>query len=297
MTTLFVSHSGTDRELTASVRLWLKDAGYGSLFVDFDPADGIAPGRRWETELYAQLRKADAVVFATAASTVAHVLRRGEPGARVGPAGLPVRVEPGATLDLLNHCQWVDLAEGDTALVRLRAALEEAGLGPEPSLPWDRTRSPYSGLVPFEAADAAVFFGREDELGRLLALLAPTPMQPSGRFVAILGPSGSGKSSLMRAGLLPRSVASTDRGSCCPPAARSEPHTATGGTPRGGLCRAWRQRIDGGRRCGYHSWSERPEAGRRPSRGEDRRSRRRATRRARRDRSGGGATAARRAEG
>ncbi len=206
MTTLFVSHSGTDRELTAGIRLWLKDAGYGSLFVDFDPADGIAPGRRWETELYAQLRKADAVVFlATAASTVAPWCFAEVSLARaLGRPVFPVRVEPGATLDLLNDCQWVDLAEGDTALVRLRSALKEAGLGPERSMPWDRTRSPYPGLVPFEAADAAVFFGREDELGRLLALLAPTPMQPSGRFVAILGPSGSGKSSLMRAGLLPR---------------------------------------------------------------------------------------------
>jgi WD40 repeat protein len=48
-----------------------------------------------------------------------------------------------------------------------------------------------------------VFFGREPETERLLELLQPT-LQGHGRFLAVVGPSGSGKSSLVRAGLLPR---------------------------------------------------------------------------------------------
>jgi hypothetical protein len=50
-----------------------------------------------------------------------------------------------------------------------------------------------------------VFFGRDHEIERLLELVQPTLQRGvAGRLVAIVGPSGSGKSSLLRAGLLPR---------------------------------------------------------------------------------------------
>jgi WD40 repeat protein/class 3 adenylate cyclase len=56
---------------------------------------------------------------------------------------------------------------------------------------------PYKGLAAFEAEDAEYFFGREELVAELTARLAGT------RFLAVVGPSGSGKSSLVRAGLLP----------------------------------------------------------------------------------------------
>jgi DNA-binding SARP family transcriptional activator/class 3 adenylate cyclase/WD40 repeat protein len=56
---------------------------------------------------------------------------------------------------------------------------------------------PYKGLARYEAADAAFFHGRERLVARLVARLAID------RFVGIVGASGSGKSSLVRAGLLP----------------------------------------------------------------------------------------------
>jgi WD40 repeat protein len=56
---------------------------------------------------------------------------------------------------------------------------------------------PYMGLAAFEAQDADYFFGREELVAELTARLAGT------RFLAVVGPSGSGKSSLVKAGLLP----------------------------------------------------------------------------------------------
>src|SRR4029453_2967326 len=56
---------------------------------------------------------------------------------------------------------------------------------------------PYKGLAYFEAADEAFFCGRDRLVDELVARLAVS------RFVAVVGPSGSGKSSLVRAGLLP----------------------------------------------------------------------------------------------
>ncbi|KMS71228.1 hypothetical protein ACH49_24885 [Streptomyces leeuwenhoekii] len=60
------------------------------------------------------------------------------------------------------------------------------------------SRSPYRGLARFEPGDAELFFGRDQLLERL------TELNHKHRFTAVFGPSGSGKSSLLRAGLIPR---------------------------------------------------------------------------------------------
>lgn len=60
--------------------------------------------------------------------------------------------------------------------------------------------SPYPGLEAFSAKQAAVFFGRSRETDKLIELLR----DPGLRFMAVLGASGSGKSSLVAAGLIPR---------------------------------------------------------------------------------------------
>jgi WD40 repeat protein len=57
--------------------------------------------------------------------------------------------------------------------------------------------SPYPGLRPFEASETHLFFGREEQVDALLARLHRS------RLVAVVGESGAGKSSLVRAGLLP----------------------------------------------------------------------------------------------
>jgi energy-coupling factor transporter ATP-binding protein EcfA2 len=56
---------------------------------------------------------------------------------------------------------------------------------------------PYPGLRPFDVKDAFLFFGREQPTSELLDRLSHN------RFLAVVGTSGSGKSSLVRAGLLP----------------------------------------------------------------------------------------------
>ncbi|OSZ56959.1 hypothetical protein OQI_29970, partial [Streptomyces pharetrae CZA14] len=58
--------------------------------------------------------------------------------------------------------------------------------------------SPYRGLMRFEPGDFEVFFGREQLVDSLVELVR------THRVAVVLGPSGSGKSSLLRAGLVPR---------------------------------------------------------------------------------------------
>ncbi|TYB62363.1 hypothetical protein FXF51_26570 [Nonomuraea sp. PA05] len=62
----------------------------------------------------------------------------------------------------------------------------------------DNDKAPYLGLARFEEDDHARFFGRDAPAERLTALVR------AHRLVLLAGPSGSGKSSLLRAGLIPR---------------------------------------------------------------------------------------------
>jgi type II secretory pathway predicted ATPase ExeA len=61
--------------------------------------------------------------------------------------------------------------------------------------------NPYKGLAAFDEADAPFFFGREALVERLLNRLGED--HKYARFLAVVGPSGSGKSSLVKAGLVP----------------------------------------------------------------------------------------------
>ncbi|MGD8753231.1 MAG: protein kinase, partial [Anaerolineales bacterium] len=88
-----------------------------------------------------------------------------------------------------------------------RAAL--TGVAPIVKIPLDEIANPYKGLRAFQETDAGDFYGRERMVARLLERLSASPSNGNdqdaiqNRFLAVVGPSGSGKSSLVKAGLLP----------------------------------------------------------------------------------------------
>ena len=94
---------------------------------------------------------------------------------------------------------FVAAARGRTPAEEVLAALREAAAaeGPAPG--------PYLGLVPFEERDAQLFYGRDELADRLVRRLADR-LDGAG-ILLVAGESGSGKSSLLRAGLLPRLAA------------------------------------------------------------------------------------------
>lgn len=77
--------------------------------------------------------------------------------------------------------------------------------------------NPYRGLQPYEREHQELFFGRKEETEALLARLAQQP------FTVVLGASGTGKSSLVKAGLLPR-LTDTDSSWCVLPPIRPTEH-------------------------------------------------------------------------
>ncbi len=78
----------------------------------------------------------------------------------------------------------------------LAAQEEPSEVSVKPDIVW--SAAPYPGLRDFTEEEARIFFGRESEIQSLLQLMAKS------RFVAVVGASGSGKSSLVRAGVIPR---------------------------------------------------------------------------------------------
>ncbi len=78
---------------------------------------------------------------------------------------------------------------------------QRRGSEPSPAPPALWASSPFPGLRAFTPEDAPIFFGRGRETDALIAKVAAS------RFVVVVGASGSGKSSLVGAGLLPRLAA------------------------------------------------------------------------------------------
>ncbi|MFE0174929.1 hypothetical protein ACFWZ2_21665 [Streptomyces sp. NPDC059002] len=83
---------------------------------------------------------------------------------------------------------------------------------------WDSSQPPYPGLEAFTEADAGVFFGRDREVRELVGRLRGAGAGGvRDRVAVVIGPSGSGKSSLVAAGLLPALAKGRERWSVVPP--------------------------------------------------------------------------------
>ncbi len=201
---------GASQLLVRALGLWRGDAFQGCRYTSFAAAEG---------------ERLDEIRRAAAEDLMDARLAEGEAGQLVAELEAMVREEQ------LRERRWGQLmlalyrsgrqAEALQAFTRARDVLVEQ-LGIEPGQELQRIHAailaqdpalerglsvivepvratdvcPYKGLARFEAADAEFFFGREQVVAEGVGHLV------EGRFLALLGPSGSGKSSLLRAGLL-----------------------------------------------------------------------------------------------
>ena len=207
MSSIFLSHSSKDNGIAGQVKTRLEQLGHRSVFLDFDPENGIPAGRNWEKELYAKLRECRAVIILCSHASMASRWCFAEitHAKAMGKSVFPVKLDDAQVDCVLTSVQVIDATAGwDAAYHRLEKGLLDAGLDPKDLFDWDTTRPVYPGLLAFQEQDAAIFFGRDKEIREGQALLNRIQQFGGSRLTLMLGASGSGKSSLMRAGLLPR---------------------------------------------------------------------------------------------
>jgi hypothetical protein len=240
MSRLFLSHSSTNNAEAIALRDWLNSEGWDDVFLDLDPARGILAGERWERALSEAAGRCEAVIILLTRAWLESQWCRREfnLARRLNKRLFGLLIEPFPISDLPSELtdawQLVDLISGTdhrmtrvglpsgheshvtfsaTGLTHLKAGLTKAGLDAR-FFVWppdnEPDRPPYRGLKPLEAEDAGIFFGRQAEIIDALDRLRGLAEIPPPRLVVVLGASGAGKSSFLRAGLLPR-LARDDR--------------------------------------------------------------------------------------
>ena len=210
------------------------------------PASG--PATCGNRQLYDKLRQCQVVLALVSRDWLdsrwcfAEAVQAREKGKRLVLA----RIDDVDTSTLFRDAQHLDfMGDEADALARLEAALVDVfDLQPD--------RKPYPGLVPFDEADAGVFVGRDPEIAILLEALESMRLKSRAGgecLLLLLGASGSGKSSLVRAGVLPRPAPVA--GTLAAPAADAawaRPRARAGPPPGRSSCvKTWRRLQAGSR--------------------------------------------------
>jgi len=157
------------------------------------PADARSDLFALGAVLYEMLAGRRAFDGASPADTVTAILEREPPPLRNTPEPVPAGLER-----VVRRCLAKEPDDRFRSAHDLALALEAVreGEAPDPATPTPDERSPYPGLASFGEADASRFFGREAEVEALWQRIRAR------RMLAVIGPSGSGKSSIVRAGVV-----------------------------------------------------------------------------------------------
>jgi formylglycine-generating enzyme required for sulfatase activity len=233
MPVVFVSHSSKDDAAVTALEGWLRANGFTDIFVDH----GIAGGEKWREALRASAGDCRVIICLVTENWLGSLDCFGEfvAAGYMGKRIIPLFVlSSAASLDTdraarlarvsaefqgikLNTCMRADGAL-DLAMdpevsnllkkgLRAAGANTEVGLDPE-AFAIDRSLrpSPFPGLASFEDedADAAIFYGRSREIAEVLEELRQIRATGKQQPFVVLGASGAGKSSLLKAGIIPR---------------------------------------------------------------------------------------------
>jgi formylglycine-generating enzyme required for sulfatase activity len=200
---VFLSFNSLDRPVVKQIADELKRRNYNG-FMD---QSHLQPGQNWVSALEAALDKSRSMALFVGQHDMGRWQQRErlwgldrsteDKSFRVVPVLLPGCKQP--PKGFLKQIHWIDLRDDPSDSSRLDA-LGQAIRGEEPDSDIYESRSafcPYRGLNFFREEDAEFFFGRDRFVERLVEKVKYHSL------VAVVGASGSGKSSLVRAGLIP----------------------------------------------------------------------------------------------
>lgn len=229
MSRIFLSHSSLDTREALALKQWLAEQDpplANEIFLDVDPSSGLQTGTRWKDALRRANARCEAVICLLSPNWEDSQECRVEyrTAENLNKQIFMARLAPSTGDDLTSEWQRCDLfgagprtpidigggppVEFATAgLYRLRDGIRGAGIGAESFVwppPGHPSRAPYRGWEPLEEIDAAVFFGRDAQIVKALDAMRGMRLSGINAMFVVLGPSGTGKSSFLRAGVLPR---------------------------------------------------------------------------------------------
>jgi hypothetical protein len=208
MATIFISHSSADNDITKKIFDPLKDINR-SIFLDFDYEHGIKGGTKWEKTLYHRVKKCRIMVVVLSSNwldsqwcykeyCMARVLKK---------EILPVVIEEDERIEKwdgkdLQHFDHVN--DSKEAIDNLKKRVKELTRSDLSKL-YDikEIESPFPGLRSFDESEAAFFYGRNSDILDIVAELKSMADTQNEKFLNITGASGVGKSSFLKAGVLP----------------------------------------------------------------------------------------------
>ncbi|HEX3148256.1 MAG TPA: toll/interleukin-1 receptor domain-containing protein [Gemmataceae bacterium] len=215
---LFISHSTNDQLIAQDILQWLRQQNYldSQIFFDSDRESGIEAGADWKRALHDKLIDCSAVILLYSKNwrnsdwcpyELGHARALGKPIFPILIDENIKKIDDVAGMAKEYQAVWFHKDRKD-ALERLLKSLQahhrptDMFSWPHPKLGGDTC--PYPGLPAFDERYAAVYFGREPEIKELLELLRKMRDVGEPRLLMVVGGSGSGKSSLLKAGVLPR---------------------------------------------------------------------------------------------
>jgi tetratricopeptide (TPR) repeat protein len=222
----FLSYNSQDRPAVKQVAERLKREKLNLYLEEWE----LAPGREFQPALADALHESRTCVVFLGPNglgpwqkqelQVAIDKRARDEAFHVIPVLLPGTERPRrgdvAHLDFLINASWVEFLQtlDDERAVRSLVWGITGTRPPESHEQHEEGVCPYRGLEAFRPEDAQFFFGRENLTGWLVSSLRREVRAAQGvRFLGVLGPSGSGKSSVVLAGLVPKLKAGAIEGS------------------------------------------------------------------------------------
>ncbi len=236
---IFISHSSANNAAAIRIRDWLISEGWGpgQIFLDLE---NINPGERWRQALDNRAANCEGVIACLSDEWISSPECNNEysTARALGKPTFPVIVSPltKAIPRYITDVQFANLSDTAASIdgfTKLKAGLVAQRIAPE-FFPWppqsNPQRAPYRGFSALDIEDAGIFFARDGAIARGMDAMRRIADGAAERMLVILGASGAGKSSFLRAGLLARMKRDTARFVALPPV-RPERAALTG--PRG----------------------------------------------------------------
>lgn len=222
----FLSHNSEDKPFVQELARKLHEQGFECWLDEWH----LVPGEAWQPAIERALAECGTCCVFIGPSGIgpwqnaemrAAIDRRvnDRDGFRVIPVLLPGTERPQRSElpTFLVATTWVEFRktlDDKESLHRLTCGIEGKAPGPQPGPESRRAVRPYRGLEAFQPKHAQFFFGRKALTEWLVDdLRRKTESNTQNRFLAIVGASGSGKSSLARAGLVPAMTSGNLEGS------------------------------------------------------------------------------------